>query len=133
MSNLVYKQISLVVGNVFAGQVIQVDLASMDAPVGWSTGAEFAGASELGVRSLSGYVPLDSLRISASQVQIRLAHGYDGGGATTIEVVLYLVAEANIQTFSLRSSSDPSVSVRASLGFSQPMNVNQNPTLFSWQ
>ncbi|SFB76252.1 hypothetical protein [Collimonas sp. OK412] len=135
MSETVYQQVQLQITNAQAGQNIWIDLQKVDLPVAWSTGPAFDGSGGINiiVPGSSSALPLNSFIITASSVKVStVSSGGGGGGALSFNVTLYLVAQAGIQNFSLRSLSDPGVMVQAQVGFAQPQMVNQTFSQFPW-
>jgi hypothetical protein len=135
MSETVYQQVQLQISNAQAGQNIWIDLQRVDLPVAWSTGPAFDGSGGINITvpGSSSALPLNSFIITASSVKVStVSSGGGGGGALSFNVTLYLVAQAGIQSFSLRSLSDPGVMVQAQVGFAQPQMVNQTFSQFPW-
>jgi hypothetical protein len=135
MSETVYQQVQLQITNAQAGQNIWIDLQKVDLPVAWSTGPAFDGSGGINiiVPGSSSALPLNSFIITASSVKVStVSSGGGGGGALSFNVTLYLVAQAGIRNFSLRSLSDPGVMVQAQVGFAQPQMVNQTFSQFPW-
>lgn len=130
--NNLYQPISIYVTNAAAGQKVSVQLTSNGAPVAWSTGPSFQNIAGIAVTSQSGTLPLLQFNVNSGEIIFLTTSGGGGGGALSFQVSAYLVAEPNIGTFYLRSSSDPGVEVTAAIGNSVPQVVNQSQTLFSW-
>ncbi|WP_213939371.1 hypothetical protein [Pseudomonas sp. dw_612] len=129
----VYQQVQLQVSNAQPGQRIGVQLSAQGSQVAWSTGPVFEGGGGISIHATNRSVlPVYSFSIDASVVVINTSWGADGGGAFSFNLTLYLVAQAGIQTFGLRSASDPGVSVAAGIGNSQPQTIDQTVTLFPW-
>ncbi|KPN90087.1 hypothetical protein [Pseudomonas nunensis] len=130
----VYQQVQLQVSNAAQGQRIVVQLLAQGAPVAWSTGPVFEGVGGISMNVPSGSAfPVSSFSISPSAVTVDTSFSRGGGAeALSFNLTLYLVAQAGIQTFGLRSVSDPGIYVVAGIGNSQPQAVNQTVTLFSW-
>ncbi|AEK61859.1 hypothetical protein [Collimonas fungivorans] len=136
MSETVYQQVQLQITNAQAGQNIWIDLQKVTEPVAWSTGPAFDGSGGINITvpGSSSALPLNSFIITASSVKVSTVSsgGGGGGGALSFNVTLYLVAQPGIQNFSLRSLSDPGVTVQAQVGFAQPQAVNQTFSQFPW-
>lgn len=134
MSKYTYNPIILQVSNAQPGQRVSVEISPNGVPIAWSMGGEFHRASGINVCSLSGAaLPLGQLSVTPSEVAI-LTSSNGGSGSLTVSLEAYLVAEAGISTFYLRSSSDPGIEITAFIANASPVVVNQTPTLFSfWQ
>jgi hypothetical protein len=133
MSDNLYQQVQLQVSNAAAGQNIWVELQAQGSPVAWSTGPDFESSAGINIQvATGGALPLNTFFINASQVQVNTASSGSGSGALSFNITLYLVAKAGIQMFSLRSRSDPGISVLARIGNAQPQAVNQTFTPFYW-
>lgn len=133
MSDL-YKHIQLQISNAAAGQTIWVELQAESVPIAWSTGQPYEGSGGISISvPAGGALPLTSFNINTAQVQVQTTAASGGsGGALIFNVALYLVAGQGIQTFALRSRSDPGVQVLVSVGDQQPQVVNQTYTYFPW-
>ena len=132
-SQPVYQTITLNVSNAAAGQRIAVQLMPNGASVAWSTGPAFQNIAGILITAHSGVLPLTQLNVNSGEVLFLTATGGGGGGgALSFQLAAYLVADSNIETFLLRSNSDPGVEVTAAVGNSVPQVVNQSQTLFSW-
>ena len=128
----VYQQVQLQVSNAVPGQQIVVVLAEKNAPVAWSTGPVSAGPSGIFIRTSTGAaLSLSNFSISADQVQVNTSHGASQA-SLSFSIGLYLVGQAGIQAFSLRSRSDPGVMVQVSIGGSPLQALNGSFTTFSW-
>ena len=53
-----------------------------------------------------------------------------GGSSISFEVDLYLAVPAGVETFYVRSTSDPGVEVQLAVAGAQPRAVNRSNTLF---
>lgn len=126
-----YLPITFNISNAQPGQVIGVSLAANGSPVEFSSGPPFQSSGGLRLEALSESLPVTELSLTPSA--IRLSTGA-GGGQSAISGTLraYLAAEADAETFSLRSTADPGVEVLAQVGDSQPQIVNRSETLFAW-
>ena len=113
------------------GQNVSVDLAPNGPDVAWTTGPPFDRAGGIEVVPQSGLLPLSELSVTEDTLAVQTTAA-GGGGELTFAVSLYLVADAGIETFYLRSNSDPGVEITAQLGDDQSEVVNQTPTLFAW-
>lgn len=134
MSETVYQQVQLQITNAQPGQNIWIDLQKVNETVAWSTGPAFDGSGGINivVPGSSSALPLNSFIINAFSVKVSTVSAGGGGGALSFNVTLYLVAQPGIQSFSLRSLSDPGVTVQAQVGFAQPQVVNQTFSQFPW-
>ena len=117
--------------NVQPGQQLELSLSSNGAQVGWSTGPGFENSSGLGVTSQSGDLPLTQLDVTPSQIHVETSSA-SGAGTLSFTLQLFLVGQPGIETFYVRSSSDPGVEVMLAVADSQPQVVDQSQTLFSW-
>ena len=126
-----YQPVTLEVSNAQPGQQISIDLTGNGVDVAWSTGDPFQQSSGLQLRSQAASVPASSFTVNGSEVALSSASD-GGGGAMSFTVSLFVVGDPGVETFFLRSASDPGVEVTAQIGGAQPQVVNQSQTLFSW-
>ena len=127
----IYRSVTLQFNDIAPGQNVSVDLAPNGSDVAWTTGPPFDRAGGIEVVPQSGVLPLSQLSVTEETLSVQTTPA-GGGGELTFAVSLYLVAEAGIETFYLRSNSDAGVEITAQLGDDQPEVVNQTPTLFAW-
>ncbi|MBV6748960.1 hypothetical protein KV580_01530 [Pseudomonas chlororaphis] len=128
----VYQQVQLQVSNVAPGQRIVVELAEKDSPVAWSAGPFSKGSSGIFIRASPGAIlPLSDFSTSADQVVVSMS-ARASQNSLSFSIGLYLVAQAGMQAFSLRSHSDPGVMVQVSIGGSPLQALNGSFTTFSW-
>jgi hypothetical protein len=128
-SQNLFQPISISVNNATAGQRIGVQLTPNGAPVSWSTGPAFRNIAGISVMAQSGVLPLTEFNINTGEVAF-ITTG--SGGALNFNMGAFLVGGAQIETFFLRSFSDPGVEVTAAIGDTTPQAVNQTDTLFAW-
>jgi hypothetical protein len=132
-ASTIYQPITLQVSNAVPGQEIAVQLTSRGPNVAFGTGPDFASTAGLEIVSESGPVPVSEVEVNAREVVlVTAASGGGGGGSVNFSVSLFLAADADVSTFSLRSASDSGVVVSASIGNAPPQVVNQTQTIFSW-
>ncbi len=127
-----YRPVTLAVSNAQPGQRISVDLRGNGVDVAWSTGNPFQQSSGLELRSEASSIPASSFTVNGSAVEVSTSAGGAGGSSLDFSIELFLAADAGIETFFLRSASDPGVEVTAQIGSAQPEAVNQAQTPFSW-
>ncbi|NWB45159.1 hypothetical protein [Pseudomonas gingeri] len=128
----VYQQVQLQVSNAVPGQQIVVELAEQSSPVAWSSGPDSERSSGIFIQTSPGAIlPLSSFSTSATQVVVNTS-STASQGSVSFSIRLYLVAQAGIQTFSLRSRSDVGVMVLASISGSPLQAVNATFTTFPW-
>lgn len=129
----VYQPVTFYINNAAPGQKIAIQLTANGVPIGFSTGPAFQNIAGVSVTAQSGSLPLAQFSVNSAQVVFLTTSQGGSGGALTFQVAAYLVANAGISTFYLRSSSDPGIQVTAAIGSSVPQVVNQTQTLFSWE
>ncbi|MEO6678876.1 MAG: hypothetical protein ABIO21_16035 [Pseudomonas sp.] len=129
----VYQQVQLQVSNAQPGQRVSVEVSAQGSQIAWSTGPAFQSAGGININVPSGNaVPVGSFSVSSSLITVNISSNGGSYAALSFNLSLSLVAQAGIQNFSLRSRSDPGISVTASIGNSHPQTVNQTMTLFPW-
>lgn len=128
----IYQPITLQVSNAAPGQRISVVLTPNGAPIGWSSGPAYGDASGIQLVAQSGSLPLSQLEVNGTEATFLTTSSGGGGGTIAFSFSLYLVAGADVETFSLRSESDPGVEVAAQVGDSVSQVVTQTQTLFAW-
>jgi hypothetical protein len=132
-ASTVYQPLTLQVSNALAGQTVAIQVSPRGPNVAFGTGPDFASTAGLQIVSEGGgFVPLSSVEVDPREVVLRTSATGGGGSTVNFSVRLFLAADANISTLSLRSSSDAGVFVTASIGNGQPQVVNQTQTVFSW-
>jgi hypothetical protein len=128
-----YQAITLNISNASAGQNIEVVVSATGRElIGWSTGEDFQNIAGISVTSLSGDLPLLSFSINTSTVNFSTSSSSGSSDALTFNVGAYLVAGAGVESFYLKSSSDPGVEITAAIGNSKAQTVNTSQTLFPW-
>jgi hypothetical protein len=128
----IYQSVTLQFNDLQPGQNVSVDLTPTGPDVAWSTGPPFDRAGGIEVAPQSGVLPLSQLSVTGDTLTVQTTAAGGGGGGLTFAVSLYLVAEAGIDTFYLKSVSDFGLEVTAQLGGGEPQIVNQTRTLFAW-
>lgn len=131
-SDVVYQQVTLQVFNAAPGEQISVQLTANGSPIGFSTGPPFQSSAGIQAVSQNGVLPLSTFSVNSSQATFLTSSAGDGSVSLTFSVTLYLVAEPEISTFYLRSSSDPGVQVSVQIGNAVSRVVSQSNTLYSW-
>lgn len=128
-----YIPVQLQISNAQPGQRIAIRMSANGVQVGFSMGAPFSNNSGAQVSSYSGVsLPISSINITDSEVQICTSSQAGGGSALNFAVQLWLAGESGIATCYLQSTSDPGVLVTAALDSNVALTVNATPTLFSW-
>jgi hypothetical protein len=129
-----YQHLKLQVSNAAPSQSISVDLAPQGGSnmIAFSTGPDFGGSAGINITVSGDSLPLSSFYVTPQEVNVHTTASGGGGGTLTFTVALYLAAQQNLETFYLKSSSDPGVVVQAVIGEAQPQTVNSTPTLFSF-
>jgi hypothetical protein len=126
----VYRKVKMHINNAFGGQLISVSLSQKDSPVAWSSGPAFTNSDGIKVETNTGRgVPVFALTIKAEYFSLNLSPLSEHIAFT---VDLYLVAQAGIQAFGVRHSSDNGPSVHISIGDSHPEEVSRKFVDFSW-
>jgi len=129
-SNLKYQHVTLNISGANAGQQISISIEPTDNnKIGWSTGPNFEGSSGITVNAQSGTLPLSSLSINPEQLKVQTA---GTGGSITVQLTIFVVADAAVSAFYLKSESDTNIVVSAAIGNANPQVVNQTNTVFLW-
>ena len=131
MSTNLYQPIKIIVSNAQPGQNISTVLSANNAPVAWSTGPEFSGSAGIQVTTQTGDLPLQSFYVTTSDIKFSTS-SQSGGSALAFTLSGYLVGAPGIDTFYLKSNSDPGIDVMVQIGSAQPQTINQTNTLFQW-
>ncbi len=126
-----FKVVTICVSNMAPGQTFGMELSANGVNVAWSSGPSFQNTAGLTITSQSGVLPVTSFSVNSSSIIIGTT-AEAGGDSLTFVLELYLVGGAGIETFYLRSSSDPGVEVTAQIGNEVPQVVNDSQTLFLW-
>lgn len=128
-----FQQVMLTITGVQPGQAINVNVSGNGANVAWSMGPSFESSAGISLTSASGaQLPVEKFSVNGSQIQILTSSAGGSGGALTISVEVFLVADPTIATFFLDTESGPGTQVTAAIGNTAPQVVNLSNTLFNW-
>ena len=126
----VYQHVKLHINDASSGQRISVNVSQKDFPVAWSLGPTFTNSGGIKLTSSPGRaVPVSELTVDTKNVVIQTSSGSESFSFT---VDLYLVAQAGIQAFRLKHSSDQGPSVHISIGDAHPKQISYQFVEFSW-
>lgn len=131
-ANELYQAITLFITNAVPGQKIAVQVTANGAPIGFSSGPPLQDTQGISLQAQSGSVPLSLFSLTSSQVAFYTSSSASGGGTLTFSLQLYLVADQEIETFSLSTQADPGVVVTAGFPGGMQQTVSASPTLFTW-
>ena len=126
-----FQPVTVQFSNVQPGQQLALSLTSNGTEVGWSTGPDFQNSSGLAVSSQGDVLPLMQMEVNPSQIRFTTSSASESG-TLSFTVRLFLVGQPGIDTFYVRSDSDPGVEVELSVADSVPQVVDQSQTLFPW-